>query len=59
MDQGNDLPFSFLLFGTFQSNNERDGKTKLPSSLDDSFGDIITTHDTTKNVDKDALDFNV
>ena len=56
---GKHVLFGLLLLGTLESHNERYVKLEFLGSFDDSFCDIITSHDTTKDVDEDTFHFRV
>ncbi len=47
------------LFGALQPYDERNVHLKLFSGLDDTLSDVVATHDTTEDVDEDALDLGV
>jgi hypothetical protein len=55
MSKRNDLLLSLLLLGTLETNNERYGHVEVLGGLDDTLGDVVAAHDTTKDVDEDAL----
>src|SRR6218665_845797 len=40
----------------FEANDERDAQTGLAGGVDDAVGNDVAVHDTTEDVDQDALD---
>lgn len=51
--------FSLSLLRALQPHNQGNGHLELFRSLDDTLGNVVAAHDTTKDVDEDALDFRV
>ena len=51
--------FGLLLLGALESYNEGNVKLEFLGSSDNSLRNIITSHDTTKDIDEDALHFGV
>ena len=47
------------LLSTLQPDDERNSQGKLLCRVDDTLRNVITAHDTTKDVDEDALDLGV
>ena len=51
--------FGFFLLRALESNDQWDAKAKLLGSADNTFGNVITSHDASKDVDEDTLDLGV
>lgn len=54
-----DLLFSLFFLGAFQPDDEGNSESELLRGLDNTFGNVITAHNATKDIDKDALDFGI
>jgi hypothetical protein len=55
----NVLLFRFGLFGTFEADNQGNRQGEFFRRLDDAFGDVVATHNATKDVDKYTLHFRI
>lgn len=53
------LLFRFGFFGPFETDDQGNRQGKFFGRLDDAFGDVVTTHDAAKDVNKDALHFRI
>lgn len=53
------IRFGFGFFRALETHDEGDGHAQLLSSFDDTFRDIVATHDASEDVDENALHIGV
>ena len=53
------LLFRLGFFGTFETDNQGNRQGEFFRCLDDTFGDVVAAHDTTKDVNKYTLHFRI